>query len=330
MSSVCGNIEKEGEKLASDLKKGAVVGSTEAAYRVLGFIREASTACRGEFNKVIARWVREFLKARPTSLVMVNLVRDFLIKYLNLYRRSREEAASRVSEIIDDIVDNVKVIKDSVASMGARRIVDGDVILTHSYSSTILKTFEKAYRNNIDFKVIVTESRPIGEGIMMAEALGKLGIDVTLIVDSAVRFVMKKVSKVFLGADAVAVNGAVVNKVGSSAIALAAKESRVRVYIVAGTYKFGISTVFGELIPGVLLREPELIIPKERIPELAGKVVVQEPLFDVTPPEYIDAIITELGVIAPQAIPIVVREVYGWPPKLADLDELLEEVERLG
>jgi eIF-2B alpha/beta/delta-like uncharacterized protein len=327
LPSVCKPIRERAERLAGDLRNGRVLGSTEAAYRVLEFLRDASRECGDYFRDVLIDLLPKFVEARPTSIVMENLIRRFLAEFIRLNElKGFDEAIDEVPRIIDSIKHDTEIIKQTVAHLGSRRIVDGDVVLTHSYSSTIIGLFKEALKNGTRFSVYVTESRPLGEGKHTAEVLTKLGIDTTLIVDSAVRFVMKKISKVFVSADAVAANGAVVNKVGTSAIALAAKEARVRVYVTAGTYKFGFETVFGELIEGVVLSDPLLIVPKDRLHELAGKVFVREPLFDVTPPEYIDAIITEVGLIAPQAIPIVMKEIYGWPPKYKSIPDLLKEV----
>jgi len=306
------------------------MGSTEAAYHVLNILRETAEKCSKGFPHFVQIAIPLMIQARPTSIVMVNLTRNFLEEFIRLAKEiGVDEAVGRVPDIINGIIERVEMVKECVATLGSRRITDGDVVLTHSYSSTILELFKKAYDRGIRFSVYVTESRPIGEGKVAATEISKLGIDTTLIVDSAVRFVMKRISKVFVSADAVAANGAVVNKVGTSAIALAAKEARVRLYVTAGTYKMGLETVFGELIEGVVLSDANLIIPKDKISELAGKVLVRAPLFDVTPPEYIDAIITEVGLIAPQAVPLLIKEVYGWPPKVPSIESLISEVRSL-
>ncbi len=327
LKEICPEIVNESKRLIQELVSGGLIGSTEAAFGVLNTISLASKKCGDLFNEYLIEWIPKFIESRPTSQVLVNILRKFLTQYLKRVKESGvKQAVKDVEKIINDIKNEVMVVKDAIASLGSKRIVSGDVILTHSHSTTVLLLLKKALESGTRFSVIVTESRPIGEGLRTAEELEALGIDTTLIVDSAVRYVMKRVSKVFVGADAVAANGAVVSKVGTSAIALAAKEARVRVYVAAETYKFGLETVFGELIEGVMLSEPKLIMPDEWISKLAGKVVVREPLFDVTPPEYIDAIITEFGLTAPQAVPLLIREIYGWPPKIRSIDSLLREV----
>jgi len=331
LSSVCPKAVESSERLCEELRKGIVISSTESAYRALDTLSEASVTCPKYYNNYLIKWIPRIIESRPTSQVLINLLRKFLTRYVDILRnKGLDDAVGSVPSIISDIKNEVARINESIASLGSRRVEDGDVILTHSYSTTLIPLFKKALNRGIKFSVYVTESRPIGEGLVTAEILNKLGIRTTLIVDSAVRFIMKKVTKVFIGADAVAANGAVVSKIGTSAIALAAREARVRVYVAAGTYKFGFETAFGELIEGVILNDPKLIMPKNWIEKLAGKVIVREPLFDVTPPEYINVIITEVGLIAPQAIPILVKEIYGWPPKVKSIEELLKEVKRYG
>ncbi len=331
LREVCPEVIRDSEALINELVTGGLIGSTEAAFGVLNTIVTASKKCGDLFNEYLIEWIPRFIESRPTSQVLINILRKFLTQYLSKAKSSGvKQAVKDVEKIVNDIKNEVMVVKEAIASLGSKRIVNGDVILTHSHSTTVMLLLRKALESGTRFSVIVTESRPIGEGLRTAEELEALGIDTTLIVDSAVRYVMKRVSKVFVGADAVAANGAVVSKVGTSAIALAAKEARVRVYVAAETYKFGLETVFGELIEGVMLSEPKLIMPDEWVNKLAGKVVVREPLFDVTPPEYIDAIITEFGLTAPQAVPLLIREIYGWPPKIVSVDSLLNEVRRYG
>ena len=310
LKEICPEVVNESKRLIQELVSGGLIGSTEAAFGVLNTISLASKKCSNLFNEYLIEWIPKFIESRPTSQVLVNILRKFLTQYLNRVKESGvKQAVKDVEKIISDIKNEVMVVKDAIASLGSKRIVSGDVILTHSHSTTVLLLLKKALENGTRFSVIVTESRPIGEGLRTAEELEALGIDTTLIVDSAVRHVMKRVSKVFVGADAVAANGAVVSKVGTSAIALAAKEARVRVYVAAETYKFSPMTVIGELVP-IEIRDPTEIVSSDWIKK-HPKVRIYNPVFDVTPPEYVDAIITERGVIPPQAALLILMEEYG-------------------
>ncbi|MGC8975691.1 MAG: translation initiation factor eIF-2B [Thermoprotei archaeon] len=323
----CESLQKRVSEFIRGVSKGTVLGSTEVAVGSLELIKVASSTCRNLFKEFLGDFIPRVVASRPPSQVVENILRRYLEEFVKLKAEAGfERAVDATQDIVDSLIRELDLVRDAVAEIGSRRIENGDTILTHSYSTTVLRVFEKAVKRGTTFRVYVTESRPIGEGRVTASNLSRLGIETTLIVDSAVRYVMKRVNKVFVGADAIAVNGAIINKVGTSAVALVAKEARSRLYVLAGTYKLSFETVFGELIEQVFLEDVELIIPKEKIQGLPSDVRVRAPLFDVTPPEYIDAIITEKGVLAPQAVPVLVATLYGWPPKIKSLRELLREV----
>ncbi|MEM4834206.1 MAG: initiation factor 2B, partial [Thermosphaera sp.] len=156
-----------------------------------------------------------------------------------------------------------------------------------------------------------------------------LGFSVNIIVDSAIRYFMKNIDKVFLGAEAVAANGATVSKAGSSLMALVAKEARVRVYVIAPLIKFSFESIYGEMIK---LPEGgwELLMSEEVRRTLPENYVARAPIYDVTPPEYVDAVATEYGIFSPQAIPILLREVYGsYPPSITPLSKLVKRLKEV-
>jgi len=308
----------------------SALGATEAADLALKELHTLvrSTGSIGELKARTAEFVEEVLAARPTSALLINTFRELLSELLRLSDSGVPlgEAKDKLASLIEHRLVKAREAVENLAEMGARRIVSGSVILTHSYSYSVIRTLEKAVERGARIKAYVTESRPGGEGLVTAEELYKRGIPVTLIVDSAARFVMNRVNMVFIGAESIAANGAVVNKVGTSQVALAAHEARVRVFVAAGTYKFSVETVFGELveIPSV---PPSSLLSPEELGRLGADYKVWAPLMDVTPPEYIDAIVTEKGIIAPEAVPVILRELYGsWPPQLPEIEELLEKL----
>jgi ribose 1,5-bisphosphate isomerase len=162
-----------------------------------------------------------------------------------------------------------------------------------------------AHQQGKSIKAFATESRPWRQGILTANQLSREGVDTTLIIDSAVRYIMKDMDAVVVGADTIASNGAVINKIGTSQLALAAHEARVPFYVCAETFKFSPRTMLGELVEIEERDSLEIIRPGEVPPS----VHVLNPVFDATPPEYIDSIITEIGVVPPYAAyEIIVRE----------------------
>ncbi len=303
-----------------------VTGSTEAASDALGLLLNVVDSA-GSMRELCLRMTKtayEIYRARPTSAMIINTLRDILMQVNELINEG-----SKLPEIKETIHNFIKAklreaneATKQLAAIGARRLRECEVILTHSYSRSVVEIIKEALRLGKKIEAYVTESRPGGEGLKMATTLRELNIPVTVIVDSAIRYIMPNITRVLVGAEAIAANGAVIGKVGTSNIALAAREARVRVFVAAGTYKFSVETVFGELVE-IPQGDPVLLglTGKERF-----KAYV--PLMDVTPPEYVDALITERGILAPQMVPIVLKDIYGsWPPKLPEIKDTIKMLE---
>lgn len=299
------------EEIAKAIEEMRIRGATpiaRAAAEALVIEAEESRASTpDEFIKEMDGAARRLLSTRPTAVSLPNAVRFIMFRVLSAYRRGAglEDLRKISIEAGREFLRRVDEAKKVIAKIGSKRIVDGDIILTHCNSSAVIAILTEAKRQGKDIKVIATETRPKFQGRLTAMQLAEAGIPVTLIVDSAARFFMKKVDKVFVGADAVASNGAVVNKIGTSMIALAAKEARVRVFVAAETYKFSPETIIGELIK-IEERSPDEVVSKEFL-ERYPLVSVRNPSFDVTPPDYIDLIITEKGIIPPQAAYLIIQ-----------------------
>jgi translation initiation factor 2B subunit (eIF-2B alpha/beta/delta family) len=290
-------------------------GATEAAMVFLDYMKKSlsQTKSMKELYANLASLARRFYEERPTSALLVNTIKKLAIRALELRDRSFDEALHNLLKLIDEEVDYSRRSVDELAQLASRRIPDDSVVLTHSYSTTVIKTLSLAHEKGKIKQVFVTESRPGGEGLHTARVLSERGLKTTLITDSAVSFFLDKVSLVVVGAEAITANGALVNKIGTSMIALASYHRRKRMIVLAGTYKFSFETVYGELI-----RIPEASLDLLGFPKdlLYPNVLVKAPLMDVTRPQYIDAIITEKGVTSPAGVPLIIWE------SLSDREEL--------
>lgn len=155
--------------------------------------------------------------------------------------------------------------------------------------------FEQGY----DFKVYSNETRPLLQGSRMtAYELDKVGIDVTILCDSSASLVMKqgKIDAIIVGADRIAANGDTANKIGTSGVAILAKEYGIPFYVAAPTSTFDLETAVGDDIEIELRSADEVINGFGRRTGPEG-VKVYNPAFDVTASKYITAIITERGII---------------------------------
>lgn len=239
---------------------------------------------------------RTLLDSRPTAVSLWNGVHATVRGVQGA--STLEDAKGLVARNAAEFCRRSEMAVEEIARIGARRIQDGDTILTHCNSSAALGTIIEAHRQGKRIKVYATESRPWRQGILTVNALADAGVDVTLIIDSAVRAVMKKVDKVFVGADTITSQGALINKVGTSQLALAAHEARVQLYVCAETYKFSPMTLFGDTVTIEERDVSEVVRPGE----VRDSVKIFNPVFDSTPAAYIDAIITELGMMSPGSV----------------------------
>jgi ribose 1,5-bisphosphate isomerase len=262
----------------------------------------------GAFKQEMQKAADTLTATRPTAVSLPNAVRSVMraLDSFDSVEAARDAVLARAAEFVEHSEHAV----ERIAAIGARHISDGDVLLTHCNSEAALGCILEAHRQGKDIEVYATEVRPRGQGLITIRTLNDAGIRTNYIVDSAVRYFINDVDLVVVGADAIAVNGAVVNKIGTAQIAHAAHEARTNVIVAAETYKFAPRTILGELIE-IEERDPDEVLPREAAKELPF-VRVRNPAFDVTPAEYVDLIVTEQGAIPPGLAFTVIRDYLGW------------------
>jgi len=247
--------------------------------------------------------------ARPTAVSLPNAV-DYVL-YLAEKNKKLDAVEFRkaMSDEIQKFIDDQERALERIAEIGANLIDSKDVILTHCNSDTVVALFERAWKEGKRFRVICTETRPRFQGHLTARALAKAGIPVTLVVDSAARLMMKefKVDKVIVGGDTVRANGDLINKIGTSQIAVAARNLDIDFIAAVESIKFSPRSVGGELVK-IEYRDTKEVIKPGKI----RGIKVLNPAFDITPAEMIDMLITEEGVIPPQGAYHLLREKFGW------------------
>jgi ribose 1,5-bisphosphate isomerase len=220
--------------------------------------------------------------------------------------RNPAELASLVSVSSEKFQRSLAGSRERIAEIGAKRIRDGSVVLTHCHSSTVSHMLWKAKSEGRDFEVICTETRPAFQGRITATEMLQLGVKTTLIVDSAARSFMHDVDLVVVGADAITSEGNVVNKIGSSTIAVLAHEARKPFYVVSELLKFDPATLYGDY------ERIEERSPSEIWKETPTGLNVRNPAFDVTPRDLIHGVICEEGIVSPQSVAEVIHRAYSW------------------
>ncbi|MEM2727197.1 MAG: ribose 1,5-bisphosphate isomerase [Archaeoglobaceae archaeon] len=289
---------------AEKIRSMEVRGASRIAKFAAEVMKDYALKVKENFDEEMLKASKILLNTRPTAVSLFNAV-NYIMKY---HGETVEEKRASVVKRAEEFISWVEIAQKRIAEIGEKRIKDNSTILTHCNSSTAIAVIKKAHEVGKRIEVLATESRPRWQGHITARQLREAGIDVTLIVDSAVRFFINDVDCVIVGADTITANGALVNKIGTSQVALCAKEARVPFMVAAETYKFSPKTLFGDLVL-IEERSAEEVAPKDLI-DLG--VRVRNPAFDVTPRSYIDVIITEIGAIPPEMAYIIIKERLGY------------------
>jgi methylthioribose-1-phosphate isomerase len=253
----------------------------------------------------------ELRAARPTA-VNLNWALDRLLQVVH---KTRDDGIERIRDCLLSeaqlLADEDVQINQRMAEHGAKLIKDGATVIHHCNTGalaavdygTALGVIRKAHELGKQIHVLVDETRPRLQGARLtAWELDQYGIDHEIICDNAAGSFMHRggVSAVLVGADRVAANGDVANKIGTYMLALAAKDNDVPFYCVAPTSTIDLTTPSGDQIP-IEERDPDEVLNLERagMPIAPKGSKARNPAFDITPHRLVTAFITEVGVLHP-------------------------------
>jgi len=187
--------------------------------------------------------------------------------------------------------------RERISRLGHPFMRDGATVLTHSRSRVVADLLKRAAAESKRLNVFVTQSAPDESGEEMKATLEAAGIQTTVILDSAVAYIMEKVDIVLVGAEGVVENGGIINKIGTYGMAIVAKTLNKSFYVAAESFKFT------RLFP---LNQSDL--PDEckykgsSLRDANADLQREHPLVDYTPPDYITLLFTDLGVLTPTAV----------------------------
>jgi methylthioribose-1-phosphate isomerase len=224
---------------------------------------------------------------------------------------SSDEFCQLVLDEAQRIADEDVEVNKRMAAHGATLIDDGDTIIHHCNTGalavvdwgTALGAIRTAHEQGKRIHVLVDETRPRLQGSRLtAWELEQYGIPYEIISDNMAGYFLRsrRAQKVFFGADRIAANGDVANKIGTYMLALAAHDNHVPVYCVAPTSSVDLSLADGSQIP-IEERDPDEVLGLQFHGEpVAPKgASARNPAFDVTPNRLVTAIITENGIVVP-------------------------------
>jgi len=304
-------VEATAERIATMEVRGAATIADAAADALATQAAESDADDPDRLRAELAAAARRLRDTRPTAVSLPNALR-YVFEGLDgedvpALARSAVDAAAEFREQLD-------AAQDRLGRIGANRLRDGDVVMTHCHSTDALACVEAAVEQGKSVEAVVKETRPRKQGHITARQLREWGVPVTLVVDNAARRYLDDVDHVLVGADSIAADGGVINKVGTSGLAVSARERGVPVMVAAQTIKLHPATLTGETVEIEMRDEAEVLSAEERA-EIAGPddegLTVENPAFDVTPPRYVDAIVTERGQYPPESVVVLMRELFG-------------------
>uniref|UniRef100_A0A336LY21 Translation initiation factor eIF2B subunit delta n=1 Tax=Culicoides sonorensis TaxID=179676 RepID=A0A336LY21_CULSO len=319
-------IHPEIVRLGVQYSHGVIVGANARCIAFLNAMKEMtrdfSTPPQKEFSRefeaLLNPAVTYLKQCRPLSVTMTNALRYIKYQLTQLKNEDRDETKREILlEAIDTYIrDQIEKAAQAISISVQEKIADGDVIMTYGCSSLIKHILEAARARNVDFRVIVVDARPRHEGQEMLKRLIAEGIDCTCVLINAVGFIMPEVTKVLLGAHALLANGYVMSRVGTAQIALIAKSFNVPVLVCCETHKFS-ERVQTDAFVYNEIGDPEDLVVKE------GKNgMTKDPLanwesvrhltplnlcYDVTPPELVTAVVTEVAILPCTSVPVILR-----------------------
>ncbi len=285
------------------------IGVTAAMGVALGAKAIHSTDHQ-EFMARVSEICNHLAATRPTA---VNLF--WAIERMK--RVLEDDTKSSIDDLKVQMVNEAIAIQQEDIAMcrtmgqyGAQLLQDGQTILTHCNAGalatagygTALGVIRAAWESGKKIEVLADETRPVLQGARLtAWELMQDGIPVTLITDSMAGSFMRqgKIQVCIVGADRIAANGDVVNKIGTYSVAVLAKTHGIPFYVAAPYSTIDVKTQTGDDIP-IEERRREEVMSVHGSEYIAPKDVnILNPAFDVTPAEYVSGIITERGVFPP-------------------------------
>nr|HID60143.1 S-methyl-5-thioribose-1-phosphate isomerase [Desulfobacterales bacterium] len=290
------------------IRGAPAIGIAAAMGLALGAL-EIRTSRSDSFCKEFDTICHEMASARPTAINLFWAID----RMKRLVSNSKGEDVKTIKALL--VSEAQKILAEDISvnrrlgNIGQKLLKDGACVLTHCNAGalatggygTALGVIRAAVENGKKISVFADETRPFLQGARLtAWELKQASIPVTLITDSMAGHFMQRgrIEAVIVGADRITVNGDVANKIGTYMIAVLASIHRIPFYVAAPISTIDCSLESGDKIPIEERDRSEVthILGKQIAP---NEIMVENPAFDVTPNQYVTAIITEKGIATP-------------------------------
>jgi translation initiation factor 2B subunit (eIF-2B alpha/beta/delta family) len=277
-------------KKIEDLRNDNTSGANELINKALEIIKirlktieEPNKEIKGDLLDI----AKKVINSRPSMAPLINTI-GFLIH--DLEKITKKVIEERINQFYVDRAEREKALAQTFHTFLTNKKISAPKIMLISYSSTILNQLIK--NKDYNFELFILESRPLLEGIRVAETLSSY-FKTNLIIDAAMGKFIDQIDFVLIGVDSVLKDGSIINKIGTFPLAVLANERNIDVYGVGDYLKYNLKSHYGK----------EVIIEEKPTKELYSEESQKELLkihnyyFDITPPKYITGIISDLGIL---------------------------------
>lgn len=305
----CDTVEQVWDAIKQLKVRGAPAIGVAAGYGVLVALRKFTPKDSDELVGKVDEAAAYLASSRPTAVNLTWALERMQAVAHDMKDQTPNRIMAALKKEAVEIHDEDRKLCEQLGKHGAKLIRSGSTVLTHCNAGalatggmgTALAGIFVAHDQGKKVAVIADETRPLLQGARLtAWEMQQAGIDVTLICDNMAAQVMKegKVDLVITGADRIAANGDVANKIGTYGVAVLAKAHGIPFYVAAPSSTFDLSLRSGDEIP-IEQRDPEEITNGFGRRTAPRKVNVYSPAFDVTPARLVAGLITEKGLIRP-------------------------------
>lgn len=315
-------------KLGAQYASRMVVGSNARCLAFMAAMKCVIQDYRTPPQKEFARGLEENIQpgiaylhhCRPLAVSVINAIKFIKWQITQLPTTNDSDGKMTDHQLREKLLDSIDThIRDQIEKAAQaisisvqEKISNGDVILTFGCSSLINHILEEAQTRKVNFRVIVVDARPDNEGRQQLERLVSAGIKCSFILINGIGFIMPDVTKVLLGAHALLANGYVTARAGTAQVALIAKTYNVPVLVCCETHKFSerVQTdafVYNELgNPSDIIRNTKQSTPLTNWTSLSHLTPLNLK-YDITPPELVTAVVTELAIMPCTSVPVILR-----------------------
>lgn len=288
------------KELLKEIECDNISGAVELAQKAIRYLTVFSDSLDSEdpsiYQENMIEIGRQVIDAQPSMAPLFNVVNCVLFQVEEGVKRgsSVAELKIKIKSVLEGLQKEYENSLIKIQKHFINIIKDGSTIMTHSYSSTTIKSLIFAHREGIKMNVMVTESRPLYEGRRTAQILAENGIKTVLIADMASFYYLSDIDLILTGCDCICQEG-IVNKIGTKGLAIAASQFDIPYYIVSEKSKF---------LPSKYLHQPKIDEREsDEIFENPGNIQVKNIYFDITPLRFVKDVITEEGVLNTQDVP---------------------------